>query len=219
MSAMRMMFRTAAILLLGLALAGCATKFRADVAQFHKLGAPSSQSFKIVAIDPDKQGSLEFEQYAGLVRAELMDHGYQPTAADPDLIVEFDYLLSEGRERIYSRPGYYGGYPYYTGPFFHPYGFHGIGYAGYGGFYGGGYGYGGNNVYSTTVYSLRATLVIKRADGEIVYEGRADTTVGSTNLPEVMPWLVQAIFTDFPGESGRTRHVVLKLPKDSDLGY
>jgi len=211
-----------------LLLAACAETFQADVARFHQLPQDSTQTFKIVAIDPDKSGSLEFEQYAGLLRAQLIDQGYRPVADDPDVLVEFDWILSEGREKVFSRPGYYGHHGFAHGGFgrfghgfghFGHGGFgHGFGHGGFGyGGFGGGYGYGGS--YSMTVHSLRATVSMLRPDGEVIFEGRADSVIGGPQLPEVMPYMVQALFTDFPGESGRTQLVELELPDDSDIGY
>ncbi|GER05906.1 hypothetical protein GCM10007972_06670 [Iodidimonas muriae] len=212
---------TAILLLSAFVLAGCARTFEADVARFHRLSAPQQQTVKIVAIDPDKQGSLEFEQYAGLVRAQLIDAGYRPTEGDADITVEFDWLVSEGREKVFSRPNYYGGYPYYGHGFFHPYGFRSSYYGGYYGGYGG-YGYGGNQVYSVTVHSVRMTVAMVRSNDEVVFEGRADTTISNNDVPSVMPFLVQAMFTGFPGQSGQTQTVELKLPKgskSSSTGY
>lgn len=211
-----------------LLLAGCAEKFQADVARFHQLPQDSAQTFKIVAIDPEKSGSLEFEQYAGLLRAQLIDQGYRPVAGDPDVLVEFDWILSEGREKVFSRPGYYGhhgfghGGGFGHGRFGHGFGHGGFGHGGFGhgfghGGYGGYGGYGGS--YSMTVHSLRTTVSMLRPDGEAIFEGRADSVIGSPQLPEVMPYMVQALFTDFPGESGRTQVVELELPDEADLGY
>lgn len=211
-----------------LLLVGCAQKFQADVARFHQLPQDSAQTFQIVAIDPDKTGSLEFEQYAGLLRAQLIDQGYRPVANNPDILVEFDWILSEGREKIFSRPGYYSSHGFGHGGFGHGrfghgrfgHGFghggfgHGFGHGGHGGGYGG---HGGS--YSMTVHSLRTTVSMLRPDGNVIFEGRADSVIGSPQLPEVMPYMVQALFTEFPGESGRTQVVELKLPDGADLGY
>ncbi|WP_281299982.1 MULTISPECIES: DUF4136 domain-containing protein [unclassified Iodidimonas] len=213
------------LLLSALTVAACAKTFEADVARFHRLEQPAGKSITIIPIDPEKKGSLEFEQYASLVRAQLIDAGYRPTEENADIRVELDWLVSDGREKIFSRPGYYGGYPYYGGSFYHPYGFrsgfgHGFGGHGFGGYGYGGYGgYGGSQVYSVTVYSVRMTLAMLNPQDEVVFEGRADTTLNNTNLPEAMPYLVQAMFTNFPGESGRTQKVELELPKGKDAGY
>jgi hypothetical protein len=209
------------LLLTGLVLSGCASTFDADVARFHRLGPPTGKTVTIVAIDPAKVGSLEFEQYAGLVRARLMDMGYQPVSENADLQVELDWMVSEGREKIFSRPGYYDPYPYYHSRFYHPFGFHprfyGSGFYGHG-FYGA-YGYRGNDVYSVTVYSVRMTMAMVNRDDEVMFEGRTDSVVRDPDMPSVMPYLVQAMFTDFPGQSGLTRTVEIEMAKGSKAGY
>src|SRR3546814_2251170 len=69
-----------------LALSGCASPFRADVARFQQLPAPQGQSFSVMADDPQLSGGLEFSQYANLVANELAEKGYvrsaDPAAAD-----------------------------------------------------------------------------------------------------------------------------------------
>src|SRR3546814_9151616 len=59
-----------------LALSGCASPFRADVARFQQLPAPQGQSFSVMADDPQLSGGLEFSQYANLVANELAEQGY-----------------------------------------------------------------------------------------------------------------------------------------------
>ena len=95
--------------LLMLALAACATPFRADVSRFQsQLPAPAGQTFAVVADDPALSGGIEFGQYARLVEANLARIGYQPVAdpARADLIVRFDYGVDKGRKRIRST-GFY----------------------------------------------------------------------------------------------------------------
>ena len=71
----------AAIAGAALALAGCATPFKADVARFQtQLPAPQGQSFAIEASNPALQGGIEFGQYANLVAGELTRYGYRPAA-------------------------------------------------------------------------------------------------------------------------------------------
>ncbi len=43
--------------------------------------------------------------------------------------------------------------------------------------------------------------------GKRYYEGRAETSGGSDSLPQAMPVLIRALFTDFPGNDGQTRRV------------
>ena len=58
------------------ALSGCATSFKADVARFQQLPAPAGQSFTIVADDPRLAGGLEFAHYADLVGQRMAQTGY-----------------------------------------------------------------------------------------------------------------------------------------------
>ena len=195
-------------------LAACATPFTADVSRFQQLPAPQGETYAIVAMGDEETDSLEFQTYAQQVAAQMSAQGYS-RAASPEtasLVVSLDYGVNDGREKIASRPGsrfgYWGGYGY--------------GYPGYFGFrrplfydpfYYSGFGRGyDNDVYSYTVYRSFLDMEIKRASGEPVFEGRAEAVSRNDNLPEVVPKLVTAMFTDFPGMSGRT--VRVKVPSD-----
>ncbi len=189
---------------LGLFVTACSQSFKSDVARFHKLPAPTGESFLIVAKDEDKNGGIEFSQYAGLVRARLMDIGYRTvTEGDPDLVVRMDYNMSDGDQRTRSRPGYgYGYYGYGLGhslhSFHHP--------------YWPGYGYYSSGNYSVTVYTRKLEMDILRADGEVLFEGKAISVGRDNRMPEIMPYLVQAMFANFPGESGVTKVVEIETP-------
>ncbi|WP_353230984.1 DUF4136 domain-containing protein [Novosphingobium sp.] len=205
-------------------LAGCAENFNASVSRFqHELPAPAGQSFAVVAEDARNSGGLEFSQYAGLVAEQLRKVGY--VAGDPataDLVVEFDYGVDKGREKVdtfgadpywgpwrgYGRGGFYGG------------GFYGGGFYGrHGGFYGGrGWGYGlydpwFNDISVTTVYTSGVEVRIKRrSDGQRLFEGKAEAVSASNRLPYLVPNLIESLFTGFPGHSGET--VRISIPPE-----
>ncbi|MBZ6378106.1 hypothetical protein B5C34_01510 [Pacificimonas flava] len=189
--------------------AACAAPFTADVSRFQRLPAPTGQSFAIVAAEEAKTGSLEFGTYARYVAGELIDEGYRevanPEAAD--LIVALDYGVGDPREKVATRPGSYGGFARYR------YGWYGYRYPiFYDPWF---YGYPGmhdRDVYSYTVYNAFLDMVIREDSGEPVFEGRAMTTSRDNDLPELVPNLVTAMFTDFPGNNGRTIRV--KVPQD-----
>jgi len=209
--------KLAAIPLLLASLAACTQGFDASVKRFQsELPAPAGQSFAIVADDPALNGGLEFSQYARLVEAQLVRLGYAPSDADhASLIVRFDYGVDKGRERVQST-----GFSH--DPFFSPwYGYRG--YSGYG--FGSGYGYGRPYGYgphgmwgygwydpwfdggyqSYTVYTSGINLKIDRkADGRRLFEGKAEALSTSNRLPYLVPNLVEAMFTNFPGQSGET---------------
>ena len=187
-------------------LAACATPFRADVSRFQtQLPAPQGESFAVVADDPALAGGLEFSMYADLVEGEMRRLGYAE-AASPEaasLLVRFDYGVDKGRERVRSTG--------YRDPFFSPwYGYHHPYYRrsrlhsawGYG-FYDPWFG--GPEVRSYTVYTSGIDMKIDRAaTGERLFEGKAQAMSTSNRLQYLVPNLVEAMFTDFPGNSGET---------------
>ncbi len=201
--------RLALPLALVASLAACATPFKADVSRFSApLPAPQGQTFAVVAEDPSLAGGLEFGMYASEVADELQRVGYRPAASPEaaDLIVRFDYGVDGGRERVRTtqRGGGFGAF----GP--------------WGGF--GGFGFrnnyafgfydpflGGPDVRSYTIYTGEIDLKIERAStGERLFEGRAESVSRSNRLQAIVPSLVEAMFTDFPGNSGETLRITIR---------
>lgn len=208
------------------ALSACApTPFKAQVARFQMMPAPEGQSFYVKADNPKLEGSLEFSQYANLVSEKLVGLGYRPAAdaGSATLVVGFDYGVDGGKEKLRSVPGsgfgydpWYGGfgrihwasrYPYY-------------GYGGRGFIYGWNdpflWGPGYDDVESYTVYTSNLNMVISRkADGQRVFEGSAKALSRDDNLTYLVPNLVEAIFTGFPGNSGETVKISVAPPPKS----
>ena len=194
-------------------LAACATPFKADVSRFQsQLPAPQGQTFAVVADDPALAGGLEFSQYAAKVSAEMERLGYTP--ADPEsatLLVRFDYGIDKGRERIrttgtsFRDPFWDPWYRYrpYRSRFYRPRGYWSFG------FYDPWFDE--PSVTSYTVYTSGIDLKIDRAaDGERLFEGKAQAISTSNRLQYLVPNLVDAMFTDFPGNSGETVRITIK---------
>ncbi len=213
-------------------LVGCAESFNANVARFQTMPAPSGQSYTIRATEAAKASSLEFAHYAGLVSAKLTAQGYR-AATTPEtatLVVSLDYGVDKGKrpgrsEFVTSYMGYggYGGY--------------GVGYGGYGGGYGG-YGPGGyhgrsswrvgvsygfdpfmfggsyDRLGSSLVYSSALDMKIEnKASGQRVFEGHATADSAVDTLSYLVPNLIDAMFTGFPGNSGETIKITVAPPK------
>jgi hypothetical protein len=204
-----------------LALAGCTRPFEARVARFQQLPPPAGNSFVIEPRDKDNAGGLEFATYANLVRQKLIAAGFQEaSSADTSaLTVMLDYTVTAPREKVQTRFNGFGGWGGGFGPGFGwgPYwgggwggfggwgGGFGPGFGGWGGGFGGGW---GNDVYSVTTYnSVVAIRINRNADKHSVFEGRAETMSSSNNLARLVPQLVTALFTNFPGNSGETVRV------------
>lgn len=201
-------------------LAACATPFRADVSRFQALPAPQGQTFAVVPTDPEKHGGLEFAQYAGLVAAEMERLGYVRATSDgaADLTVTLDYKVDDGKERtVVDRDPFYDpwwGFGRHGGFYSRPYVVrtrHGYRYI-YGWndpFLFGGAGFGGGyDVRSFTVFTSGIDLKISRTEtGERLFEGKAEAKSRSNKLSYLVPNLVEAMFTGFPGNSGETLRI------------
>jgi hypothetical protein len=195
---------------LAIGLSACATPFKADVSRFAvPLPAPQGQSFAVVAEDPKLAGGLEFATYANSVAAEMQELGYvrAATPEGADLLVRFDYRVDGGRERV--RTDFNGAGAF--GPAWGPWG--GWGGRGFGAW---GFGFndpffGGPNVRSYTIYTSGIDLKIDRAaDGQRLFEGKAEAVSRSNRLPRLVPNLVDAMFTGFPGNSGETLRITIR---------
>lgn len=203
----------ASVLLVGLS--ACASNFRADVSRFQsQLPAPQGQTFVVVADDPALAGGLEFSQYADLVEARMAQLGYTEASspANATLLVRFDYGVDNGRERVRSTG-------YSRDPFWSPW--YGYGAYRHYPYRGSMWGYGWNDpffdrggVESYTVYTSGIELKIDRAaDGQRLFEGTAQAASTSNRLQYLVPNLVEAMFTDFPGNSGDTVRITIAPEK------
>jgi hypothetical protein len=201
-----------AVLSLALAgLAACASSFNANVSHFSsQLPAPAGQTFTVVPDDPALAGGLEFHQYAQRVADHLAALGYRPVdnPAQATLLVHFDYGVDNGRERVESTPGFYDPFysPWYSYPVVYR-GRHGHARVGYVPWGFGWYDpfFSEPDVRSYTIYTSGIDMKIDRAaDGARLFEGKAQAVSTSNRLQYLVPNLIEAMFTDFPGDSGQT---------------
>jgi hypothetical protein len=201
-----------------LALSACATGFPAQVSRYQAMPAPQGQSFVIESADPADRGGLEFSQYAELVRRHLLAQGYSeaPTRGAATLVVALDYGVDEGRQQVVTRPGFsrygWGGYGPYR-PYWSRFGYYGRRSPFY-------YGWddpfwGGDDLDVYTVYTSFLDLDIRRPDGQAVFEGTAKARSRTDDMRTLVPNLVEAMFTGFPGNSGeQVRITVPPAPRE-----
>ena len=203
-----------------LALSACATGFPAQVSRYQAMPAPQGQSFVIESADPEDRGGLEFSQYAELVRRHLLAQGYSeaPTRSAATLVVSLDYGVDDGRQQVVTRPGFnrggwgWGGYGPYR-PYWSRFGYYGRRSPFY-------YGWddpfwGGDDLDVYTVYTSFLDLDIRRPDGQAVFEGTAKARSRTDDLRTLVPNLVEAMFTGFPGNSGeQVRITVPPAPRN-----
>ena len=210
-----------------IAATGCAQSFKAQVNRFQAMPAPQGQSFFITSVDPKRADGLEFSQYAGLVSQKLQALGYQAAgnADTANLRVTLDYGVDGGKERIRTVPGssFGGGFGH-----FDRWGrFYGAGwspwYSGFSGYGRRGFIYGWHDAFlhgnrydeieSYTVYASSVTMNIAgTATGQRVFEGSAKAVSRDDNLTHLVPNLIEAMFTGFPGSSGETIKITIAPP-------
>jgi hypothetical protein len=205
----------AALGLSAAALSGCATGLNTQVSRYQPATITAGQSFYVVP----EQGAPtpEFYRYASMVSQQLTAQGFRPAGAPQvaDLLVRLDYGVDEGRReyaRDYTARYRNGGLGWYD-PFYGPYG---------GGYYGrpyysrwGGYPfyYGWDDPFFGSGYGIRERTVyksfldmdiVRSVDNAQLFEGHAQARSGTNKMDELVPSLVTAMFTGFPGQSGET---------------
>ena len=207
-----------------IALGACATGLPTQVSRFQAMPAPQGQTFVVEAANPRDRGGLEFSRYADLVRRHLVGQGYveAPTPQTAGFVVTLDYGVDQGREKVvtypgsgfgptgfgrygwggfyrpyYSRFGYFGRrlHPFYYGwddPFYSPFDY--------------------PEVRSYTEYTSFLDMDIRSRDGRSLFEGTAKGRSRTDELQVLVPNLIEAMFTNFPGRSGETVRITVPNP-------
>lgn len=200
-----------------LAVSGCATGLPAKVTRYSALPIPAGQSFYVIP-EQGVRGGLEFGRYATIVARQLEARGYRPagTPQNADMVVRLGYGVDEGKTRYESDPfarspfyGYGGGF--YGRPHYSRYGYWGARSPYYYGwhdpFYGSPF---GDRIRAYTVYQSELDMtIVRRADNAPLFEGRAQARSQSDELGVLVPNLIEAMFSGFPGRSGETVRITV----------
>lgn len=183
------------VIILTFALSACATSgFKAEVSRFHALPPAENQTFQVIP-GANVEDGIEFKSYLGYLVDHLSAAGYRPAFNEAP---QYQVFLDYG-----SRPD--PGYRPSSGPII------GIGIGGFGSHVGGGVSTAIDAGDSSDVYYLHAVnIVINDAiTGQRLYEGTASGYGRGAAIQNVMPYLFDALFQDFPGTSGTTDIVKL----------
>lgn len=196
------------------ALAGCATtsKVSAQVTSFQQWPPDAvGQHYRFVPADPSQVNNLEYQSFQDTVRAGISSTGLveaakgQPARFD----VSFKYGVRQTQVMV-QRP---------YDPYFYN-GFGGPGFYGGRGYWGGGWGWGGYwgpDWVDVPTVAFRNTLTLEIHDsahnGAEVYRATAYSVSGGDNLLRVMPYLVRAIFDNFPANNGSERKVTYTVDR------
>lgn len=183
-----------------------------DVTRFHALPAsPSGQTFVIATVNREQSESLAYRKYADEVSAKLQSLGLRPATgpnASADYVVTLHYGVRGPTPDVESRRGNWSfgvGYGYGHGP----------------------WGFGAAYDPAFDNYTDTRQLFVRRVEVDIyrgatydspkkerVFEGRALSTGQNGQLEPVMPYILDAMFKEFPGRSGETVHVSVQVPQE-----
>lgn len=206
---------TLAFMLTGCAGLGSNQEFvETEIAVFHQLEVkPSATTFAFEAL-PGQEGDLEYAAYKEMMRTQLTRQGFQDAGADalPEVVVSFSYSIDGGNDAMDCVPlddrggllmpmndaadisslrttGIESGGPAYT-PVCDP----------------------AQSAMALQTRYMRYLMVyiidastIEQGPLKVLYEGSAKSRGPSAQLARVMPGMIEALFRDFPGESGVAR--------------
>jgi hypothetical protein len=167
-----------ALLIISLALTGCASTIPATITVYHTL--PDNAALTRYTFVPlkDQETGIENAEYRNAIRQELIRYHYlESDAPNARLLISFSYGINEGRER--PEPGIFGSASY--------------------------------TEYRKGLWIFMYENTPEgRGEQKIVYEGSVVSAGSLMEVSTAMPAMIRALFQEFPGESGRTRKVLIE---------
>jgi hypothetical protein len=182
---------------LALLLVGC-TRVATNVEVFHELPMDfAGKSITVVAADQNKAGTIEFKTYAAKLGAKLGQAGFLVVSPDSQAQPDYVAALAYGVGAVQAGAAHISGgiTPDYAG----------------GGRFGG-------TVTTEQQYPRALVVGIYRVprdtseEPQQVYMMTALSAGRCRALSAVIDPILDAAFTDFPGESGRSRTVTIPVP-------
>ena len=196
-------------------ISGCAASFvQANVTSFYVDDFQPGGSISVISADPEMSNSLEFAHYRKRFEAHLAANGYSiaQDVGTADYVALVTFGIDDGTSKTVSAPiiGQTSGGTTYTRGVVT--------------------GSGGTATYSGTSYTIptygvvgvatgsrttyKRAIAIDIVDGhslltgnpKVVYEGRVKSEGSCNVIVEVFDEMLQVMFTDWPGESGKNRN-------------
>jgi len=190
-------------------LSGCSTAVDCDVVSFHTMNAPRGETVRIEPQDASLAESPEFQFYAAQIKDKVGRIGYR-ASDDPasEIIFAIKYGVDRSVDETIRYPQCSMRYHFRHGEYGDPYTY-------------------GLHCPDAEV-ELRATfshfLEVKvhsahlgeAMPGAYLYKGMVHASSADDNLADMMPYLVAALFDDFPGRSGEVRSVTIERDPDQE---
>ena len=198
-------------------LAACAQRVETNVTEFHSFQAPPRGKTFILIPYKSQQGSLEWKSYADLVAAQLEKNGLvrSDKVYGTDYAVFLAYAIDDGHTSVSAAPvyGQTGGGTSTTTS-----GFVGRTPVSVTSYTPATYGVTGYVPVESTVYgrAVRITMIDvgqSLADNKPapVYEATATSAGSIGNLNVVIGPMIEGVFKDWPGPSGKTRREAISI--------
>ncbi|VAW98339.1 hypothetical protein MNBD_GAMMA21-1405 [hydrothermal vent metagenome] len=207
------------ISLFSLTMAGCASRVVTNTSTFYKPDYKSQGTIVVTSTNMKTSKSLEFEHYKSKFESYLSKAGYVPvkSPAEAQYIAIVSYGIDNGKGSIETTPifGQTGGGTTYTSGTVYSGGHHSTSYSG-STYTMPTYGVIGSSTSSYTTYSraIAMDIVIAKSflqgEPKVLLESRAKSSGSCSQIVEVFDEILEAMFDDFPGESGRSRRVVVR---------
>lgn len=210
---MRILNLLSKLVIMSLFLSGCATPpvVNTSITTFYGPEYRNIGSISVVAATTEQNDSLEFLHYKGKIEQKIASHGYKivnnPT--DAEFIALVAYGIDEGKNAIVSTPifGQTGGGATFTSYGTSSYTMPSFGVV-------------ASSTNSETRYTRGIALDIVRAKDlqaghpKKLFELRAKSVGICSSIAAVFDEMLESIFTEFPGESGKARKVTLQSKGD-----
>jgi len=183
-------------------LTGCASKVDCDVVAFHELDPPNGESVRLLQKGAGGTSGPEFAFYSGKIAEALGKIGYAVTTdVNADLTFSIDYGVRMGSTEVVETKDCSLRYHFIHRNYDDPYIYQGDCTS--------------SEIRTRTFYvhyldvAITSLMSLEGSDATI-YEGHVFSHHHKQDLPEMMPYLIAAMFDNFPGESGVTKRVTFE---------
>jgi hypothetical protein len=215
--------RFATIILFCAVLCGCVVptpRITTNTVTFHNLHGPVKGETFVILPTKDQEGSLEFDTYVPMLRAQLVKQGMVEVPFDQAKYSVFlRYSIDNGRTVVQSTPVYNisgGNTTYSSGTVYSAYGsanyntstYHPVSIDTV-----------GTSTSSHVEYMRRVTVEfldaarsLKEQKAVKVYEARGASQGTRGNIAGVMPTMLESMFKGFPAASGANQKDTITLP-------
>jgi len=183
-------------------LTGCASKVDCDVVAYHQLDPPNGESVRLVHKGAEDTYGPQFAFYSGKIAEALGNIGYVVTkSVNADLTFVIDYGIRMGSTEVVEKTNCDLRYHFIHRNYDDPYIYQSD--------------CSSPQIRTRTFYVHYLDVAItsfasSTGNDETIYEGNVFSHHHKRDMPEMMPYLIAAMFDSFPGESGVVKRVTFE---------